>query len=296
MAARTAEPVSPAPLPTTPPATMPATLPTTLPDGLPPAPSHPRPEDIRVVAFDCYGTLLDFDERCFAPAVDGLLREHGVTHTSGEAVWKAWTDHARDLAKTHGRDPDHPLAGPEPPFIPFAESWTTHFAHAFRETAVEGLAAREATDFLFDLLAQAQPYEEVVAVIDALRSGAPGGHGLKIVVASNADDAHLDPALDRCGIRGLVDAVTSSERVRSYKPRRPFFDAIAAWAGVGAGEVLYVGDSPLADVTGARAAGMAAYWVRRYADADREKRLYHAPTWRFPDLRALPDVIGVPSS
>ena len=233
MAARTAEPVSPAPLPTTPPATMPATMPATLPDSLPPPPPHPRPEDIRVVAFDCYGTLLDFDERCFAPAVDGLLREHGVTHTSGEAVWKAWTDHARDLAKTHGRDPDHPLAGPEPPFIPFAESWTTHFAHAFRETAVEGLAAREATDFLFDLLAQAQPYEEVVAVIDALRSGAPRGRGLKIVVASNADDAHLDPALDRCGIRGLVDAVISSERVRSYKPRRPFFDAIAAWAGVG---------------------------------------------------------------
>ena len=134
MAARIAEPVSPAPLP----ATLPATPPATLPDGLPPAPPHPRPEDIRVVAFDCYGTLLDFDERGFAPAVDGLLREHGVTHTSGEAVWEAWTDHARDLAKSHGRDPDHPLAGPEPPFIPFAESWTTHFAHAFRETAVEG--------------------------------------------------------------------------------------------------------------------------------------------------------------
>ena len=284
MAARIAEPLNPA----------------ALPDGLPPAPPHPGPGDIRVVALDCYGTLLDFDERRFAPAVDALLREHGVTHTTGEAVWKAWTDHARELGKAHGRDPDQPLAGPEPPFIPFAESWTSHFAHAFRETDVEGLAPRAATGFLFDLLAQAQPYPEVAGVIDALRTGARrsgswGGRGLKIVVASNADDAHLDPALDRFGIRGLVDAVISSEAVRSYKPRRPFFEAIADWAGVEAGEVLYVGDSPLADVTGARAAGMAAYWVRRYADADREKRLYHAPTWRFPDLGALPDVIGVPS-
>ena len=279
MAARIAEPVSPAP---------PATLAATLPASLPPAPPPPRPEDVRVVAFDCYGTLLDFDERGFAPAVDGLLREHGVTHTSGEAVWKAWTDHARDLAKTHGRDPEMPLAGPEPPFIPFAESWTTHFAHAFRETGVEGLAPRKATDFLFDLLAQAQPYEEVAEVIDALCTGAPRAQGLKIVVASNADDAHLDPALDRSGIRGLVDAVISSEGVRAYKPRRPFFDAIADWAGVDAGEVLYVGDSPLADVTGARAAGMASYWVRRYADADREKRLYYAPTWRSPTSAPCP--------
>ena len=222
MAARIAEPVSPAPPGDAADA-----------DGLPPAPPHPRPEDVRVVAFDCYGTLLDFDERGFAPAVDGLLRERGVAHTSGEAVWEAWTDHARDLGKTHGRDPDHPLAGPEPPFIPFAESWTTHFAHAFRETAVEGVAPREATDFLFDLLAQAQPYEEVVAGHRrAARRVRRAGAGLKIVVASNADDAHLDPALDRCGIRGLVDAVISSESVRSYKPRRPFFDAIADWAGV----------------------------------------------------------------
>ena len=284
MAARTAESLS---------AEAPSTAPS---GGLPPAPPHPRPEEIRVVALDCYGTLLDFDERGFAPAVEALLRDRGVTHTSGEAVWAAWTAHARELAKTHGRDPDRPLAGPEPPFIPFAESWTSHFDHAFGETAVEGLPPHEATDFLFDLLSQAQPYAEVVEVVRGLRDASPRGRALKIVVASNADDAHLDPALDRAGIRDLVDGVISSEGVRSYKPRGPFFDAIRAWAGVEAREVLYVGDSPHSDVTGARAAGMAAYWVRRYADADREKHLHHAPTWRSPDLRGLLDVIGARSA
>ncbi len=263
-------------------------------DELPPAPPHPRPEDVRVVAFDCYGTLLDFDERGFAPAVEALLRDRGVTHTSGEAVWSAWTAHARELAKRHGRDPDRPLAGPEPPFVPFAESWTTHFAHAFRETAVEGLPPTEATGFLFDLLARAQPYPEAAEVIRELRDAAP--RGFKLVVASNADDAHLAPALDRSGIRGLVDAVISSEGVRAYKPRRPFFEAVRAWAGVEAREVLYVGDSPHSDVTGARAAGMGAYWVRRYADPDREKHLHYEPTWRSPDLRGLPGLIGAHSA
>ena len=265
-------------------------------NGLPPAPPHPRPEEIRVVALDCYGTLLDFDERCFAPAVEGLLRDRGVTHTGGEAVWAAWTEHARELAKRHGRDPDRPLAGPEPPFVSFAESWPTHFAHAFRETAVDGLPPAEATGFLFDLLGRAQPYPEVAEVIGALRDAAPRGGGLKIVVASNADDAHLDPALDRSGIRALVDAVISSEGVRSYKPRRPFFEAVRAWAGVEARQVLYVGDSPHADVTGARAAGMGVYWVRRYEDADREKHLHYEPTWRSTDLRGLLDVIGARSA
>ena len=32
---------------------------------------------------------------------------------------------------------------------------------------------------------------------------------------------------------------------------------------------------------------MAAYWVRRYHDEEREKHLHHEPTWRFPDLCGL---------
>ena len=36
----------------------------------------------------------------------------------------------------------------------------------------------------------------------------------------------------------------------------------------------------------------AAYWVRRYDDDEREKHLHHDPTWRFPDLRGLLDVLG----
>jgi 2-haloalkanoic acid dehalogenase type II len=254
--------------------------------SVPPAPPHPRGEVIRAVAFDCYGTLLDFDERAFAPAIDGLLRDHGATHTDGKTVWKAWMAHARAHGKQHGRDPDNPLTGPEPRFFSFAESWTAHFEAAFSEAQVEGIAARDATEFLFDLLGQAPPYDEVRQVLDGLRS-----RGLRIAVASNADDAHLNPALDRHGIRELVDTVISSEGVRSYKPRRPFFDAIEAWSGVTAAEVAYVGDSPYADVTGSRSVGMASYWVRRYEDEEREKLLHHEPTWRFSDLCGLLDVL-----
>ena len=254
--------------------------------ALPPPPPHPGAGEIRAVAFDCYGTLLDFEERAFAPALDDLLRDCGATHTDGETVWKAWMAHAREHGRQHGRDPERPLAGPEPDFFSFAESWTAHFEVAFTQTKVTGIAPGEATGFLFDLLAQAPVYDEVHEVISGLRA-----RGLQLAVASNADDAHLEPALERHGIRELVDAVISSEGVRSYKPRRPFFEAIQHWSGLQAQEVLYVGDSPYADVTGSRSVGMGSYWVHRYADEERDKLLHHEPTWRFADLCGLLDVL-----
>ena len=247
-----------------------------------PLPPHPSRGDIRVVAFDCYGTLLDFDERSFAPAIDDLLRAQDIHHTDGEAVWKAWLEHAREHAKKNGRDPDKPLAGPEPPFLTFAETWTQHFQHAFRQTEVQGVDAGCATDYVFQLLSQAPLYEEVTEVLTTLRD-----RGLRLVVASNADNAHLNPALEQPGIREHLELIISSETVRSYKPRRPFFDAIEQRTGAASHQILYVGDSPYSDITGARNAGMAAYWVRRYHDEEREKHLHHEPTWRFPDLCGL---------
>ncbi len=235
---------------------------------------------IRAVAFDCYGTLLDFDERAFAPAIEDLLRRHGVLDVSGEAVWEKWMDAARTHAKANGRDPEHPFAGPEPVFSAFADTWPQYFAHAFRETGVEGVDPDAALGHMFDLMSVAPAYDEALEVIAALQSA-----GLTVAVASNADDVHLGPALSNAGID--VGLVLSSEGVRSYKPRRPFFDALCRELDASPEEIAYVGDSPFSDVTGARNVGMPAYWVRRYEDADREKHLHHQPTWTYPDLRGL---------
>ena len=100
----------------------------------------PAAGTVRAVVFDCYGTLIDFDERAFAPAVDAFLRRVGVQHVDGAELWRHWMESARDYAREHGRDPERPLEGPEPPFFPFADLWPRHFARAFRETGVSCFA------------------------------------------------------------------------------------------------------------------------------------------------------------
>lgn len=235
---------------------------------------------IRAVAFDCYGTLIDFDERAFSSAVHDLLEDHGIDHVPGDAVWEKWMDAARDYARRHGRDPEAPIDGPEPPFDRFAEVWPHHFQHAFDVTGVDTIGVDTAMSHLFGLLSQAPPYDEVSEVLPALRRA-----GYTVAVASNADDAHLYPALQNAGID--VDMVVTSESVRSYKPRRPFFDGLCDRLGMSREEILFVGDSPFADVRGARNAGLPVYWVCRYEDAEQRKFLQQEPDWTYPDLRGL---------
>ena len=210
-------------------------------------------------------------------------------------VWEHWLQAARAFAGEMGYDPHRPLEGPEPPFLSFADAWPRFFLQAFERSGVTGLDPQAIVDFLFDELSRAHPYPEAAGVIARLRAA-----GVIIAIASNADDAHLHPVLARHAIQ--ADVVISSEAVRSYKPRRPFFDALLRTLELPPEKVLHVGDSLLADVAGAHHAGMATYWVRRYEHSTTTTMTMTTTTtttvvdatWTFPDLRAVPTVVGVP--
>ena len=65
------------------------------------------------------------------------------------------------------------------------------------------------------------------------------------------------------GVRRLVDAVVCSSHAGSAKPDPAIFAAALAALGVPAPATLHVGDEPVADVQGARAAGLSAILVCR---------------------------------
>ena len=241
-------------------------------------------ETVRAVAFDCYGTLLQLEEREFASLIQDMLHAHGVEHASGDDVWEAWLEASREMAKREGRNPERPLDGPEPTFRPFSETWPAFFAEAFKHHSVETIPAAAAFQHLWDVLSVAPAYPEVERVFAELRE-----RGYRVAIGSNADDDHLEHALDLAGIK--VDVVLSSEEAQSYKPRKPFFAQLCERLALEPCEVLYVGDSPWADVTGANNAGLPVYWVARYPDPDREQMMRAYPTWRGTDLTGILDAL-----
>ena len=136
------------------------------------------------------------------------------------------------------------------------------------------MAAYEA---LHDMLAAAAAYPDAR---DAIRALLPH---FKLAVVSNADDDHLRAALAANNIP--IDLVLSSEAARSYKPRRPIFRRAAELLGEHIHDVLYVGDSPLMDVLGARHAGMQVAWVNRAGAA--LPAGIPKPDYEVRDLQAL---------
>jgi HAD superfamily hydrolase (TIGR01509 family) len=105
----------------------------------------------------------------------------------------------------------------------------------------------------------------------------PGAHdllvhaharGQKVVLASSASEPELDHYLDLLDVRDLVAATTSSDDVKNTKPAPDIFaTALGKLPGVGADEVIVVGDTPY-DMQAANKCGIAAVAVRSGKFAD----------------------------
>ena len=86
--------------------------------------------------------------------------------------------------------------------------------------------------------------------------------GLRLVVVSNWD-VSLHQRLAETGLAPLLDGAVASAEVGVAKPDPAIFERALAVAGATAAEAVHVGDSPVEDGEGARAAGIRAVLIGR---------------------------------
>lgn len=261
---------------------------------------------IEAIAFDCYGTLIDFGDDAFARAYGEICAAQGI-EIDGKAFFDKWMEVWRRLAQSGAtvdggsvgvsaqklaalnepgplseaeEIPPHPhhhtpsagrsrsLNGPPPPFRPYSEEWPEHFEICFEEFGVRG-DAKAAYQQLVDKLGRADPFAESKRVVEAFRQRMP------VALLSNADDNFLRPVLSKNDFSFPV--VISSETARAYKPHIAIFEELGRQLDLPLGRILYVGDSRLADITGAKNAGMKAAWVNRQGQHSLEASGANAP-------------------
>jgi len=154
-----------------------------------------------------------------------------------------------------------------------AEALDAGFRAAWRETvrrASERAGLPEpgggCFEALFERFAEARSwrlFDDVLPTLTTLRR-----QGLRLGVVSNFD-SRLHRICGGLGLTPLLDAVVASAEAGHAKPARAIFDAAIAGIGVPAGRCLMVGDSPDADVAGARAAGCQALLLDRSGASSR---------------------------
>ena len=99
--------------------------------------------------------------------------------------------------------------------------------------------------------------EETQRMLDALgQAGMPFG----IVTNGSYRQKHKIEAL---GLDRLTSCIFISEVFGCKKPEAKIFLAAASCLGAAAGEVLFVGDNPYADIWGAQRVGMRTAWLHR---------------------------------
>jgi len=100
------------------------------------------------------------------------------------------------------------------------------------------------------------------AVPDALRR--LRGQGWRIAIATNGTTDQQLAKIHRVGLGDHVDAVAVSEEVGAAKPDRRVFEVAAQRCGARPADGGWmVGDCPLRDIAGGRAAGLATVWLHR---------------------------------
>ncbi|WMD20744.1 haloacid dehalogenase type II [Achromobacter seleniivolatilans] len=224
----------------------------------------PRPQWL---TFDCYGTLIQWDEGLQA-AVAKLLHTNAL---DGNAPTPAQFLHVYD-------EHEHRLER-TPPHKRFADVTR----ESLRLTTQDlNLPYRpEDAEILTSSISAMPPFPEVVTTLAALKQA-----GFRLCIISNTDDAIIAGNVAQLG--GHIDRVITAEQAGAYKPSRKIFAHAHDSLGVTPDEVVHICASPHLDHAAAREIGFRCIWIDR--GTGRKLLPDYRPDATVPTLDRVPDL------
>jgi len=201
-------------------------------------------DSIRAVAFDCYGTIVRFTTPDFIRTMAEIARAQGL-EVDPEVLWDRFVEAAFVF---RGENVARPA------YRRYEEAWAFQFERAAQDLGFEGDGLLAALRLKAEL-SQAEAYADAAEVLEALRAR------YRLAILSNADADFLHACLARNGLK--FEVVVSSEVAQALKPAPAIFDYLAGVLGLEHHQILYVGDSPMPDIVGARQAGVPVAWLNR---------------------------------
>jgi 2-haloacid dehalogenase len=212
---------------------------------------------MRWATFDCYGTLVDWDQ--------------GI-RSSLERVWPE-ADSAFLLERYHEIEPRVELGGS----LPYREVLRQSLALVAES---EGLLLDDSSETaLADSLPSWPVFPEVPRALAELRD-----RGWSLAVLSNTDPDLLTASLAAIGVP--VDLTVTAAEARSYKPAHGHWERFFADTGADRPHHVHVAASLFHDIAPARELGLTAVWINRLGE---ESDLPRAG--ELTDLAPLPDAL-----
>lgn len=222
----------------------------------------------KVLSFDCYGTLIDWETGIFS-ALRPILAAHD----------KKILDPI--LLEVYSELEASAEQGEFLPYRAVLQSVVRGFGKHFGFSPTDAEARS-----LPESLAKWKPFPDTVQALLKLKSR------FRLAVISNIDDdlfASTAPKLEVA-----FDQVITAQQAGCYKPCKKIFQLAEERIRVDRGQWLHVGQSIYHDVIPAQSLGIATVWVNRSSPrsgAGAAKAASGKPDLEVPDLRTLASVI-----
>ncbi len=229
-------------------------------------------DEFRLLTFDCYGTLIDWETGIFT-ALRPILAKHG----------KDISDAA--LLELYGELEAEAERGEYLPYREVLQSVVRGFGERLGFTPMP----TEATS-LPDSLKNWPPFPDTASSLSRLKAR------YKLAVLSNIDDDLFALTEPKLGVK--FDEVITAQQAACYKPCLKVFHVAQERCAVQPPDWLHIGQSIYHDVIPARSLGISTVWVNRAsprAGIGAVKPAAGSPDLEVPDLHSLAQLACGPS-
>ena len=211
----------------------------------------------RWASFDCYGTLIDWN--------DGIAA----------ALRRLWPgeEHDRLLERYHEIEPRVQMGSA----APYRDVLRQALLLLAEHEALPLAAGQESA--LADSLPLWPPFPEVPGALAELRA-----RGWRLAILSNTDPDLLDASLRAVGVP--VELRVTAAEAGSYKPAHGHWERLLAHPGVERSRHVHVAASLFHDVAPAEELGLTAVWINRLGETSDLPRAAE-----LTDLSRLPDTL-----
>lgn len=221
----------------------------------------------RIITFDCYGTLIDWESGILG-ALRPVLSAHDADLSDSE------------ILRLYGEIEAEEESGEYREYKEILRAVVRGFG-----TRMGFTASREEQQSLPDSVADWSPFPDTVAALRQLKSK------FKIAILSNIDDDLFAKTAPKLGIE--FDHIITAAQARAYKPSLQVFRLAQSRIGVSPGQWLHAGQSIYHDVVPARSLGVSTVWVNRPSvrpGAGAARKASGVPDLEVASLKAFADL------
>ena len=182
-----------------------------------------------VTSFDCYGTLIDWEEGILRD-LGGVLRSHGVDFER-EDLLSLYALYEKEIEKD---------------YRPYSEVLVLTAEKVLRRFGLN--PTEEEKNVLVEGITSWPPFDDVKTSLEKIKKHS------KIAIISNIDNWMIEKSIEKMGVR--FDFVVTAEMVKAYKPSLRVFEAAMETFGVSKSQWIHVGQSVFHDIIPAKRMGI----------------------------------------